>query len=156
MTRWLDDDEQRAWRAYSVATRLLQDRLERDLLAAADMPTTYYELLALLSEAPERTLRMSQLAHWTNSKPSRISHAVGKLEQKGWVCREHFAGDRRGWLAVLTDEGLAALQAAAPPHVSSVREHLIDLLTREQLRQLEDISRTILDHLGAQVPFQPH
>ncbi|WP_220040161.1 MarR family winged helix-turn-helix transcriptional regulator, partial [Nonomuraea aridisoli] len=149
MTRWLDDDEQRAWRAFMTASRLLHDRLERDLLAAADMPPTYYELLALLSEAPERTMRMSDLAHWTNSKPSRISHAVGKLEQKGWVRREHFAGDRRGWLAVLTDEGLAALQAAAPPHVASVREHLIDLLTREQLRHLEDISRTLLDHLCA-------
>ncbi|GAA3422118.1 MarR family winged helix-turn-helix transcriptional regulator [Streptosporangium vulgare] len=150
MTRWLTDDEQRAWRAFALATRLLTDRLDRDLLAAADMPSTYYELLVLLSEAPERTLRMSELAHWTNSKPSRISHAINKLEQKGWVRREHCADDRRGWLAVLTDEGLATLQAAAPRHVVSVREHLIDLLTPEQVRHLEDISRVLLDHLAAE------
>lgn len=147
MTRWLNDDEQRTWRAFGLASRLLTDRLERDLLAAADMPPTYYELLVLLSEAPERTLRMSELAQWTNSKASRISHAVNKLEDKGWVRREHYAGDRRGWLAVLTDDGLAALRAAAPAHVGSVREHLIDLLTPEQLCQLEEISQALLAHL---------
>ncbi|MFI6735864.1 MarR family winged helix-turn-helix transcriptional regulator [Nonomuraea sp. NPDC050451] len=147
MTRWLNDDEQRAWRAFGLASRLLTDRLERDLLAGAGMPPTYYELLVLLSEAPERTMRMSELAHWTSSKPSRISHAVNKLEEKGWVRREHCVDDRRGWLAVLTDDGLAALRATAPRHVASVREHLIDLLTPEQLRQLEDISQVLLDHL---------
>ncbi|WP_193318210.1 MarR family winged helix-turn-helix transcriptional regulator [Nonomuraea phyllanthi] len=150
MTRWLTDDEQHAWRTFGLATRLLTDRLERDLLAAADMPPTYYELLVLLSEAPQRTMRMSELAHWTNSKPSRISHAVNKLEQKGWVRREHYAGDRRGWLARLTDDGAAALRAAAPQHVASVREHLIDLLTPEQLRQLADISQVLLGHLTDQ------
>ncbi|RSN04277.1 MarR family transcriptional regulator [Nonomuraea sp. WAC 01424] len=147
MTRWLTDDEQHTWRTFGLAVRLLTDRLERDLLAAADMPPTYYELLVLLSEAPQRTMRMSELAHWTNSKPSRISHAVNKLEQKGWVRREHYADDRRGWLARLTDDGAAALLAAAPEHVASVREHLIDLLTPEQLRQLADIGQVLLDHL---------
>ncbi|TDB72843.1 MarR family transcriptional regulator [Micromonospora sp. KC723] len=127
--------------------RLLTDRLERDLQTAAGMPPTYYELLVLLSEAPERSMRMSELAHWTNSKPSRISHAVNKLEQSGWVRREHYEGDRRGWLATLTDEGLAALKAAAPRHVKSVRAHLIDLLTPEQIRQLGDISEVVLAHL---------
>ncbi|MFI7696699.1 MarR family winged helix-turn-helix transcriptional regulator [Nonomuraea sp. NPDC049655] len=150
MTRWLNDDEQQTWRRFGLATRLLTDRLERDLMAAADMPPTYYELLVLLSEAPGRTMRMSELAQWTNSKPSRISHAVNKLEQKGWVRREHYAGDRRGWLAVLTDDGHAALRAAAPKHVASVREHLVDLLTAEQLRQLADISQVLLDHLVEQ------
>ncbi|MEV4170496.1 MarR family transcriptional regulator [Nonomuraea sp. NPDC049709] len=147
MTRWLADDEQRAWRAFALATRLLTDRLERDLQTAAGMPPTYYELLVLLSEAPQRTLRMSELAHWTNSKPSRISHAVNKLEQSGWVRREHYEGDRRGWLAVLTDEGLAALETAAPAHVESVRAHLVDLLTPEQIRQLGEISQVLLEHL---------
>ncbi|MFC6085730.1 MarR family winged helix-turn-helix transcriptional regulator [Sphaerisporangium aureirubrum] len=157
MTRWLDDDEQRTWRAFGLAARLLTDRLERDLLAAADMPPTYYELLVLLSETPERTMRMSELAHWTNSKPSRISHAVNKLELKGWVRREHCADDRRGWHATLTDDGLTALRAAAPRHVDSVREHLIDLLTPQQLRQLGDISQILLDHLiGSRPPEPPH
>ncbi|MFI7643862.1 MarR family winged helix-turn-helix transcriptional regulator [Nonomuraea sp. NPDC049400] len=147
--KWLSEDEQRAWRAFGAATRLLTERLDRELQAAG-MPLTYYELLAMLSEAPDRTLRMTELAKWTRSKPSRISHAVGKLEQAGWVRREHYAADRRGWLAVLTDEGFEALQAAAPRHVASVRDNLIDVLTPEQLRQLEEISRTLLDHLGDQ------
>lgn len=147
MTRWLTDEQQRTWRTFGLATRLLTDRLERDLQAAVGMPPTYYELLVLLSEAPDRTMRMSELAYWTNSKASRISHAVNKLEQNGWVRREHYAGDRRGWLAVLTQEGLAALQAAAPIHVEGVRTHLIDLLTPEQIRQLGDISQVLLDHL---------
>jgi DNA-binding MarR family transcriptional regulator len=145
--KWLSEEEQRAWRAFGTATRLLNERLERDLQAAG-MPLTYYELLVMLSEAPDRTLRMAELARWTRSKPSRISHAVNKLEQAGWVRREHYAADRRGWLAVLTDEGLQALQAAAPLHVTSVRANLIDVLSPEQLRHLEDISRTLLDHLG--------
>ncbi|MGP3932116.1 MarR family winged helix-turn-helix transcriptional regulator [Nonomuraea sp. KM88] len=147
MTRWLTDDEQRTWRAFGRASRLLTDRLERDLQAGAGMPPTYYELLVLLSEAPDRTMRMSELAHWTHSKPSRISHAINKLEQAGWVRREHCADDRRGWLAILTDEGKAALEAAAPLHVESVRTHLIDLLSPEQIRQLGDISETVLKHL---------
>ncbi|MEO3795550.1 MarR family transcriptional regulator [Nonomuraea sp. B10E15] len=147
MTRWLTDDEQRTWRAFGRASRLLTDRLERDLQAGAGMPPTYYELLVLLSEAPDRTMRMSELAHWTHSKPSRISHAINKLEQAGWVRREHCADDRRGWLAILTDEGKAALEAAAPLHVESVRTHLIDLLSPEQIRQLGDISETLLKHL---------
>ncbi|MEO3891497.1 MarR family transcriptional regulator [Nonomuraea sp. B5E05] len=147
MTRWLTDDEQRTWRAFGRASRLLADRLERDLQAGAGMPPTYYELLVLLSEAPDRTMRMSELAHWTHSKPSRISHAINKLEQAGWVRREHCAGDRRGWLAILTDEGKAALETAAPLHVESVRTHLVDLLSPEQIRQLGDISETLLKHL---------
>ncbi|MDP4501187.1 MarR family winged helix-turn-helix transcriptional regulator [Nonomuraea turcica] len=145
--KWLSEEEQRAWRAFGTATRLLTERLERDLQAAG-MPLTYYELLVMLSEAPDRTLRMAELAKWTRSKPSRISHAVNKLEQAGWVRREHYAVDRRGWLAVLTDEGLQALQGAAPLHVTSVRANLVDVLSPEQLRHLEDISRTLLDHLG--------
>ncbi|MEU6746767.1 MarR family transcriptional regulator [Spirillospora sp. NPDC046719] len=146
-TRWLAPEEQRSWRAFGLATRLLLDRLERDLQEAAGMPPTYYELLVLLSEAPDRTMRMSELARWTHSKPSRITHAIGKLEKAGWVRREHLASDRRGWLAVLTDDGLAALRAAAPRHVESVRTHLIDVLTPEEVKQLGDISETLLKHL---------
>ncbi|GAA2786246.1 MarR family winged helix-turn-helix transcriptional regulator [Nonomuraea dietziae] len=145
--RWLTEDEQSTWQAFGMASRLLVDRLDRDMQAQGGMPITYYELLVLLSGAPERTARMSDLAKWTNSKPSRISHAVNKLEEAGWVRREHFAGDRRGWLAVLTDKGQAALEAAAPGHVASVREHLVDPLTPEQLTQLGDISRVLLSHL---------
>jgi DNA-binding MarR family transcriptional regulator len=151
-TRWLNDDEQRSWRAFGLATRLLLDRLDRDLQEAAGMPPTYYELLVLLSEASDRTMRMSELAHWTHSKPSRITHAINKLEQAGWVRREHLASDRRGWLAVLTDEGQASLETAAPLHVESVRAHLIDRLSPEQVRQLGEISEALLEHLAPAEP----
>ncbi|WP_433329668.1 MarR family winged helix-turn-helix transcriptional regulator [Spirillospora sp. CA-294931] len=149
MTRWLSDEEQRSWRAFGLATRLLSDRLERELQDAAGMPPTYYELLVNLSEAPGRTMRMSELARQTHSKASRITHAINKLEQAGWVRREHHAADRRGWLAVLTDDGLAALEEAAPRHVQSVRHNLIDVLTPEQVTQLGDISEALLGHLAA-------
>ncbi|MFF5292976.1 MarR family winged helix-turn-helix transcriptional regulator [Paractinoplanes globisporus] len=151
-TRWLNDDEQRSWRTFGLATRLLFDRLDRDLQEAVGMPPTYYELLVLLSEAPDRTMRMSELAHWTHSKPSRITHAINKLKQAGWVRRENLASDRRGWIAVLTDEGQAALEIAAPLHVESVRAHLIDRLSPEQVRQLGDISEALLEHL---IPAEP-
>jgi len=151
-TRSLNNQEQRSWRAFGLATRLLVDRLERDLQEAAGMPPTYYELLVLLSEAPDRTMRMSELAHWTHSKPSRITHAIGRLEQAGWVRREHLASDRRGWLAVLTDQGLAALETAAPPHLASVRANLIDVLTPEEVRQLGQISEKLLAHLAPDPP----
>src|SRR5688572_5781069 len=116
-TRWLDDDEQAAWRSLLSATRLLFDQLDRELQRDAGMPHTYYEILVRLSETPDRTLRMSDLAERCNSSRSRLSHAVARLEERGWVRRDSFSGDRRGALAVLTDEGFAALEDAAPGHV---------------------------------------
>ena len=92
------------------------------------MPHAYYQVLAMLSEAPDRTLRMSQLAELTTSSASRLSHAVARLEEKGWVRRDKHPTDRRGALAVLTDDGWEAVQAAAPGHVAAVREVLFDRL----------------------------
>jgi len=146
--RWLDDEEQRTWRAFLSATRLLWAQLDRELQAEADMPSSYYAILVMLSEAPERALRMSDLAAGTQSSPSRISHAVGRLEKTGWVSREICPTDRRGWYAVLTDAGLATLEAAAPKHVDSVRAHLFDQLSRTQLSQLRQISEHLLAHLA--------
>lgn len=147
-THWLNEDEQRTWRTFMVAARLLITRLERDLQHQAGILPAYYELLVLLSEAPQRTMRMSELASRAVSQPSRVSHAVKRLEASGLLRREHSTTDRRGWLAVLTDQGQAVLEAAAPIHVRSVRAHLIDLLSPAQLRQLGDISQTLLDHLA--------
>lgn len=146
--RWLTADEQRAWRAFGLATRLLTDRLERDLARQVGMPATYYELLVVLSEAPNRALRMNELARFTHTKANRISHAVGKLEAAGWVQRQHDQSDRRGWLAFLTDTGMAALEKAAPIHVESVRTHLFDVLNAEQVQQLGQISEALLEHLA--------
>jgi DNA-binding MarR family transcriptional regulator len=145
--RWLDDDEQRAWRAFLAASRLLLATLDRELQRDAGMPHTYYEILVRLSEAPERTLRMSTLADSLQSSRSRLSHAVARLEESGWVRRETCATDRRGQLAVLTAQGLAVLQAAAPGHVEGVRAHLFDLLTPQQTAQLREISEVLLADL---------
>ena len=145
--RWLDEEEQRTWRAFLTAIRLLTEALDRELQHDADMPHTYYEILVALSEAPCRTLRMSQLADLSMSSRSRLSHAVSRLEEAGWVRREACPTDKRGALAVLTDKGFAALEAAAPGHVEAVRRHLFDVLTPEQLTQLGEISRAIREGL---------
>jgi DNA-binding MarR family transcriptional regulator len=145
--RWLDDEESRTWIAWVLSTRLLWDELERDLQRDAGMPFSYYEVLVMLSQAPDRSWRMSDLADATQSSRSRLSHAVTRLEALGWVRRESCPSDRRGALAVLTPEGFAALEAAAPDHVESVRTHLFDLLSPAQRRALREISDVLLDHL---------
>ena len=147
-TRWLTADEQRAWRAYLTATRLLFERLDRELQADAGIPHTYYEILVRLSEAPDRTIRMSELANRSQSSRSRLSHAVARLEEAGWVKRVSCDTDKRGAFAVLTDDGFAALEKAAPGHVEGVRTHLLDQLTPEQVEQLRAISEAIVGHLG--------
>src|SRR5215210_5294661 len=123
-TRWLDAEEQRTWRAFLGATQLLFEQLDRELQRDAGMPHAYYEILVRLSEAPGRVLRMSELADRSGSSRSRLSHAVSRLEDLGWVRREECPTDRRGLLAVLTDEGAAVLAAAAPGHVEAVRRQL--------------------------------
>lgn len=143
-TRWLDEREQRAWRSYLLATRMLSATLDRALMADAHMPHAYYEILVRLSEAPGRTLRMSDLAEASDSSRSRLSHAVARLEEVGWVSRHTCPTDRRGALAVLTDEGFAALEAAAPGHVETVRKHLFDVLTAEQVDQLQAICDAVV------------
>ena len=151
-TRWLDEDEQRVWRAFLSATRLLFDRLDRELQRDAGIPHAYYEILVRLSEAPDRTMRMSELAERSMSSRSRVSHAVARLSEAGWVCRRDCPSDRRGQLAVLTDAGMAVLAAAAPGHVRGVRAHLLDLLSPGQVAQLGEISAAVVRHLGQPEP----
>lgn len=147
-TRWLDADEQRTWRAFLGATRLLFDQLDRELQRGAGLPHSYYEILVRLSEAPGRSMRMNELAEGLLSSRSRLSHAMARLEEAGWVRRDPSDTDRRGFVARLTDEGFAALAAAAPGHVEGVRTHLFDQLTLEQVQQLREISEAVLAHLG--------
>ena len=112
-TRWLSDDEQRVWREFNAATRMLSAHLEGQLQHDSGMPHTYYEVLVALSEAPGRRLRMSELADARQASRSRLSHAVARLEANGWVQREACPTDKRGAWAVLTDAGFAALDLAA-------------------------------------------
>ena len=141
--RWLSEDEQRAWRAYMASTQLVSDALDRQLQRDARMPHAYYSLLVWLSETPDRRMRMTELAERSKITRSRLSHAISRLEENGWVRRENCPSDRRGQLAVLTDEGFAALAAAAPGHVEAVRGAIFDRLSEEQVRQLGEICRVI-------------
>lgn len=147
-TRWLSPDEQDTWRAYLNAHRLLLDAVDAQLRRDSGIPHTYYEILVRLSETPGRALRMSVLAEGTHVSASRLSHAIARLEERGWVRREDCPTDKRGQIAVLTDAGFAALAAAAPGHVEAVRRALFDALDPEQVQWLGAISRTLADRLG--------
>jgi len=147
VTRWLTDDEQRAWLAWLGATELLMGSLDAQLQRDAGFPHAYYAILAQLSAAPDRTLRMSDLASVVNSSASRLSHAMGRLEDRGWVTRRPSPNDRRSTLATLTDAGFVVLREQAPGHVEAVRKGLLDPLTDEQVSQLEQICNAVLDGL---------
>ena len=144
-TRWLTADEQLAWRTFLVACQTLFSTIDAQLLRDSDIPHGYYEILVRLSETPGRALRMTQLAEASTSSKSRLSHAVARLEERGWVRRTDCPTDRRGQIAQLTDEGFAALAAAAPGHVDQVRRSLIDQLTAEQVEQLREIGAAIIE-----------
>ncbi len=139
----------RAWRGYLGLVRLLDDRLNRDLQGQSGFSLADYEILVRLSEAPGRRLRMTELAQGAMISKSRLSHQMNRLAQRGLTCREDCPSDRRGAFAVLTDDGFSALAAAAPGHVASVREHLIDRLTGAQVRVLGELSDEVLRHLVA-------
>jgi DNA-binding MarR family transcriptional regulator len=149
--RWLSAEEQRVWRGYLTATRLLASALDRELQRDSGIPHTYYEILVRLSEAPDRVMRMSDLAEASDSSRSRLSHAVARLEETGWVRRQTCPTDRRGSFAVLTDAGFDVLVAAAPGHVESVRQHLFDPLTPEQVATLGEICRLITGSIRPEV-----
>ncbi len=145
--RWLDAEEQKAWRAWLFSQMLLQERLDRDLTRQTGISHAYYEILVALSESPGRMMRMSELADRCRSSRSRLSHAVARLEERGWIRRQVCESDGRGQLAVLTDDGFEALEAAAPVHVESVRVHLFDQLTPEQIEAMRGIGEALLQHL---------
>jgi DNA-binding MarR family transcriptional regulator len=143
-TRWLTADEQRAWRLFLQACQSVFASAEAQLVRDSGITHGYYEILVHLSEAPRRELRMTELARASTYSKSRLSHAVARLEERGWVLRRECPTDRRGQIAQLTDDGFAALAAAAPGHVEEVRKLLIDVLTPEQLRHLGEISASII------------
>jgi DNA-binding MarR family transcriptional regulator len=147
-TRWLNADEQRTWRAYLNSHRLLLDAIDAQLRRDSGMPHAYYEILVRLSDAENRALRMAELADATRVSASRLSHAIARLEERGWVRRQECPTDRRGQIAVLTDEGFAVLEAAAPGHVEAVRAALFDALDADQIRHLGEISEILARRLA--------
>ncbi|MFJ2609983.1 MarR family winged helix-turn-helix transcriptional regulator [Streptomyces sp. NPDC091279] len=156
--RWLDDDEQRVWRAYLHATILLEDHLDRQLQRDAGMPHIYYGLLVKLAEAPDSRLRMTELAMRAKITRSRLSHAIARLEKNGWVRREDCVSDKRGQFAVLTAEGHQVMGRTAPGHVSAVRQAVFDRLTPQQQKSLGEIMEIVAeglqpDEVGADLPW---
>lgn len=133
--QWLDAEEQHAWREYLHATRVLEAVLDRDLQAEG-LQLSEYEIIAMLSEQPDRRLRMSEIAALVVQSRSRLTHTAGRLEKRGWVRREACVGDRRGVELVLTDVGYAEIVRMAPTHVNSVRRNFIANLSREDLLAL--------------------
>ena len=154
-SRWLSDEEQRAWRAFLLATRRVFDELDHQLQRDAGIPHAYYEVLVRLSEAPGRTLRMRELAERSMSSPSRLSHAVTRMEDAGWVRRDECATDRRGTFATLTDEGHTVLTEAAPGHAAQVRRLVIDPLTPAQVDQLRQACELVAEQAGVEERADP-
>jgi DNA-binding MarR family transcriptional regulator len=142
--RWLSADEQAAWRSFLSAVALLNASVEAQLQHDSGLSHADYEILVRLSEAPNRALRMSELADRTLFSRSRLSHAVGRLERTGLVRREPYPDDRRGLCAVLTEQGFRALGGAAPGHVETVRRALFDALSPEQIEQLTRITQAVI------------
>lgn len=141
--RWLNAEERRAWLAYVDFSMLLGDYLNRQLRRDSGITHADYMLLAFLSATPDHTLGMSQLAHRLKITRSRLTHAVNRLVELGLVDRREDPTDGRSQLAVLTDEGYALLEQAAPGHVEAVRRAIFDALTPEQVRQFAEIGETI-------------
>ncbi|MCY9787020.1 MarR family transcriptional regulator [Nocardiopsis sp. EMB25] len=156
-TRWLDEDEQRTWRTFLRAVHLLDSALDRQLRRDSGLPHAYYQALVALSEAPERALTMTELAGLLRSSPSRLSHAVARLEEDGLVRRFKRPGDRRTTIVSLTPEGMEVLREAAPGHVEEVRRVLFDTISREQADRLREISEAMLGALdpGGEAPGRP-
>lgn len=156
MTEWLDEEQQRYWRAWLAANTLLLDAFSRDLQESHGLTMADYEILVRLSEAPgcggddsARRMRMSDLAEATLSSRSRLSHQIDRMERAGYVQRVPCTDDKRGYFAVLTPAGWDTLVAAAPSHVDSVRSRIVDVLTPEEFAALGKASKRLLDHLGA-------
>ncbi len=144
MTTWLTDREQTAWLRLIAVVELLPGALEAQLRRDADLSHFEYYVLAMLSESPDRTLPMTALARRTNGSLSRVSHVVRRLVERGFVDRRPSARDGRITEVVLTDPGYDKVVAAAPGHVSAVREQVIDALTPGQVDQLAAIMDAVL------------
>jgi DNA-binding MarR family transcriptional regulator len=147
--RWLNPREMKAWRSYIVASRRLLEALDADLLGH-ELSMADYEVLAQLSDAPDRRVRMSELAEIAMVSKSRLSHRMKVMEKAGWVRREECLEDKRGSWAVMTDKGWKAIVKAAPDHVASVRNRFVDHLTS---KDQEDLAK-IFDRVTSQLRDQ--
>jgi len=149
MTRWLTEEEQRAWRGLLRMTAQLNARANRLLLQEYGISLADYEVLVALSEAPEGQLRVFEVADALAWEQSRVSHQLARMQRRGLITREGCATDARGAFAVLTTAGRAAIEQAAPAHVEQVRQLVFDELSHEQVSALTEITTRVLDRLAA-------
>ena len=145
--RWLTEAELDSWLSLVRLMIWLPWSIDQQLQRDSDLRIVEYQVLAMLSESPERTLRMSSLAEVTNASLSRLSHLVKRLEERGLVCREADPADGRFTNAILTDKGFQTLAEAAPGHVAHVRSLVIDVLSPEQLRRLGLVADRIVSRI---------
>jgi len=145
--RWLNPAESRTWLVYLETTRRIAERMHRQLVADSAISAGEYDILARLSDAPERTLRMSELATRAVNSRSRLTHAVARMEADGLVLRTPCPADGRGVLCTLTDSGQARLAAAAPGHVTEVLQMMFNPLTPAEVDQFGDLMAKILQSL---------
>ena len=139
----LDELETRAWRAFLLAHARLVPTLDQELAHEMGLNLSQYEILLWLNDAPDKALRMSDLATKVILSPSGITRAVDQLERRGYVERQVCSSDRRGYLATLTTEGKARLRRASATHVRGIREHFTTRLSSEQLQQLASLLETL-------------
>jgi len=148
--RWLNAAEMKAWRRYIIASRRLLEALDNDL-EGHDLSMADYEILAQLSDAPERKMRMSELAETALLSRSRLSHRMKVMEKAGWVKREACPSDKRGYFAVMTPKGWKAIVSAAPDHVDSVRARFVDHLSKADQEIISAIFLRVEDSLRKEV-----
>jgi DNA-binding MarR family transcriptional regulator len=144
---WLDRQQQRSWRAFLVGTTLLMDRLDRDLREQHRLSLPEYEILVRLAEAEGHRMRMAMLADSVSHSRSRVTHTVSRMERAGLVVRDSCVSDGRGVEAVLTDQGRAALESAAPTHVAGVRQFLVDLVDEDDFEAVGRVFDAVTDRL---------
>ena len=154
-TPWLDEQQQRTWRAWLAVTELLPRTLDAQLQRDAGLTHAAYVVLAMLSEAPDRSRRMSDLARTANQSQSRLSHTVARLEERGWVVRQRASDDGRGNVAVLTDAGWDLVESVAPGHAAAVRDALFDALTAAQTTALGTALSAVLERLDPDRTLRP-
>jgi DNA-binding MarR family transcriptional regulator len=148
MSRWLTDEEQQAWRGLLRMTSQLNARANRQLLQEYRISLADYEVLVALSEAPEGQLRVFEVADALAWEQSRVSHQLARMQRRGLITRAGCATDARGAFAVLTTDGRAAIERAAPAHVEQVRQLVFDELSHEQVSALTEITTRVLDRLA--------
>jgi DNA-binding MarR family transcriptional regulator len=146
-TRWLSDREMYAWIGYRRMHLLLDLALQRDLASQSGLSEPDYDVLSNLSQAADQRMRMTDLARHMRWSTSRLSHQITRMQQRGLVDREECVDDRRGSMLVLTADGVAAIEAAAPKHVASVRKNFIDLLSAEEIDVLGALTHRVVDRL---------